>query len=144
MKFMATLALHGKSATGIEIPSTVIDGLGGGKRAKVRVTINGYRYQSTIGSMGGKSLLPVSADIRAAAGIAASDDITVDLELDDQPRVVDVPGDLAAALASANLREAFDSLAPSRRRAHVLAVESAKTPETRARRMDRIIGELRQ
>jgi len=91
MRFHATIALHGKSATGIEVPSDVVAALGQGKRPKVTVTINGYSYPSTVGVMGGVSLIPVSADVRAKAGVAAGDEVDIDLVPDTGPRTVEVP-----------------------------------------------------
>src|SRR5215207_6244250 len=68
MRFRSTLELGGRTATGLEVPAEVVDSLGQGKRPAVRVVINGYTYRSTVASMGGRYLLPVSAEVRAAAG----------------------------------------------------------------------------
>ncbi len=59
MRFHTTIRLDGKTATGIEVPADVLASLGSGKRPKVQVTLNGYTYASTVGSMGGRSLIPV-------------------------------------------------------------------------------------
>jgi Domain of unknown function (DUF1905) len=82
MRFRATIRLNGKTATGIEVPAEVMAALGPGKRPKVRVTINGYDYPSTVGSMGSRSLIPVSAEVRAKAGVAAGDEVDVDVAAD--------------------------------------------------------------
>lgn len=82
MRFHATLELHGKTATGIEVPPDVLAALGRGKRPPVQVTINGFTYPSTVGAMGGRSLLPVSAAVREQARVAAGDDLDVEVELD--------------------------------------------------------------
>lgn len=129
--------------TGIEVPPEVLEQLGGGKRPAVTVIVNGFSYRSTVGSMGGRSLIPFSSDKRAATGIGGGDAITVDLELDTAPRTVDVPDDLAAALQDAGVRAAFDALSPSAAKAHVTSVEGAKTPETRQRRIDAAVAKLR-
>src|SRR5580693_868193 len=135
MRFQATIRLDGKTATGIEVPANVMAALGPGKRPRVQVTIDGYSYPSTVGSMGGRSLIPVSADVRAKAAVAAGDDVEVEVVPDTEPRSVDVPGDLAAALAAQpDARTAFEALSYSNQRRHVLAVEQAKTAETRQRR----------
>ncbi|WP_345800323.1 YdeI/OmpD-associated family protein [Microbacterium sp. AZCO] len=141
MRFETTMAVMGNN-TGIPVPPEVIEALGGGKRPAVLVTVNGYEYRSTVGVMGGQSLIPFSSDKRAATGITGGDAITVDLELDTAPRTVEVPDDLAAALAAAGLRDGFDQLSPSQRKAHVTSVESAKAPETRARRVDAVVAKL--
>lgn len=128
--------------TGIEVPAEVIEGLGGGKRPAVAVSVNGFEYRSTVGVMSGKSLIPFSADKRAATGIAGGDAITVDVELDTAPRTVEVPADLSAALTDAGVTPAFEALSPSARKAHVTAVETAKAAETRARRIEAIVTKL--
>jgi hypothetical protein len=143
MRFHATIALHGKSATGIEVPADVVAALGQGKRPKVTVTINGYSYPSTVGVMGGLSLIPVSADVRAKAGVAAGDEVDIDLVPDTGPRTVEVPADLAAALASVPAaRQAFDKLSYSGQQRYVLGIEQAKTAETRRRRVEKAVTEL--
>jgi hypothetical protein len=143
MRFHAAIALHGKSATGIEVPADVVAALGQGKRPKVTVTINGYSYPSTVGVMGGLSLIPVSADVRAKAGVAAGDEVDIDLVPDTGPRTVEVPADLATALASVPAaRQAFDQLSYSGQQRYVLGIEQAKTAETRKRRVEKAVTEL--
>ena len=128
--------------TGIEVPSAVLEQLGGGKRPAVAVVVNGFGYRSTVGSMGGRSLIPFSSDKRAESGIRGGDPIEVELRLDTAPRTVELPVDLAAAVDAAGLRAAFDAIAPSQRKAHVTNVEAAKTSETRQRRIEAIIAKL--
>ena len=141
--FNAELTASGKSATGIEVPQSIVDGFDAGKRVSVVVTINGYSYRSTVGPYRGANMLPVSAENRAGAGIEAGQTITVTLEHDTEPRLVEVPDDLAAALnASTTARAAFDALSFSNQRAHVLQVTGAKTDDTRARRVAKVVSEL--
>lgn len=128
--------------TGIEVPAEVIEALGGGRRPAVEVSVNGFEYRTTVGVMGGRSLIPFSSDKRAASGIRGGDPITVEVTLDTAPRTVGLPEDLAAALAAAGVRERFDALSPSRRKAHVTGVESAKAAETRARRVQAVVTAL--
>jgi hypothetical protein len=143
MRFRASVDLHGKTATGIVVPPEVVDGLGAGKKPAVTVTINGYSYPSTIASMGGRFLLPVSAEIRAGAKVAAGDVVDVEVVLDAAPREVAVPDDLATALAKAPAAEkAFAALSNSNKKRHVLSVEGAKTAETRERRIAKVVAEL--
>lgn len=144
MEFTAILQLDGKTATGIRVPDDIVAGLGGGKRIPVSVTVNGARYASSVATMGGEPKLPVSAEIRAAAGVAAGDTITVQLERDDAPRTVEVPADLAAALQADSVASGrFAALSYSNQRRHVLAVTGARTDETRVRRIQRVLDELR-
>ncbi|WP_431278581.1 YdeI/OmpD-associated family protein [Leifsonia poae] len=143
MEFTTTLLLGGKTATGIRVPDDVVEGLGGGKRTAVQVTINGVQYPSTIAMMNGEPMIPVSAEIRGKAGIAAGDELTVILEKDDQPRTVEVPDDLAAALAGDKTAgERFTALSYSNQRRHVLSVTGARTEETRQRRIGKVLEEL--
>jgi bifunctional DNA-binding transcriptional regulator/antitoxin component of YhaV-PrlF toxin-antitoxin module len=130
------------------VPADVIEALGAGKRPKVVVTLSGsapHTYRATIGIMAGDFLLPVSADVRAAAGIAAGDRVDVDIELDDAPREIVVPGDLAAALAEdSGAREFFDGLSEGNRRRLVEQIESAKTEDTRQRRLAKTAEMMRE
>jgi len=141
MHFETTLFQQGNN-TGIVVPPDVVEGLGGGSRAAVTVTVNGFSYPSTLAVMGGRHLIPFSSDKRAATGLAGGDPIEVTLELDTAPRIVEVPDDLAAALADAGVRASFDALAPSARKAQVANVAGAKTDETRARRIAAIVTKL--
>ena len=144
MKFQATLQLGGKTATGLEVPESVVAALGAGKRPAVSVTINGYTYRSTVAPMGGVFMLPVSAEVREHARIAAGDELEVTVELDTAPREVTVPEDLAAALAKDSAaKAAFEKLSYSNKRRHVLSIEDAKTPETRARRVEKAVEALK-
>ena len=143
MRFRAPLVLHGKTATGFDVPASVVEALGGGKRPPVRVTINGYTYRNTVAVYGGQYLLGVSAEHRKGAGVSAGDVLDVELELDTAPREVTVPADLAAALdARPAARRAFDALSYSIRSGHVQSVEGAKTEATRQRRIAKVVSDL--
>jgi Bacteriocin-protection, YdeI or OmpD-Associated/Domain of unknown function (DUF1905) len=143
MRFTTTLELAGKTATGFRVPAEVVEGLGKGKRPPVLVTINGYTYRNTVAVYGDEYLIGVAGEHREAAGVRAGDTIDVDLELDTEPREVDVPADLAAALdAKTGARRAFEALSYSNRRRIVLAIEDAKSPDTRQRRIEKSVGEL--
>ncbi|HEY4460087.1 MAG TPA: YdeI/OmpD-associated family protein [Pseudonocardiaceae bacterium] len=144
MNFTTVLQLNGKTATGIRVPDEVVAELGSGKRPSVVVTINGYSYRSTVASMGGVFMLPVNAEVRAAAGVAAGEEVDVRVELDTEPRTVTVPADLAAALAAdADLQRAWDALSYTHQREHARAIEDAKAADTRQRRVDKAIAMLR-
>jgi hypothetical protein len=143
MRFTTTLLSNGKTATGIEIPTEAMAGLGGSKKPAVTVTLNGYGYRSTVATVDGRPMVGVSAEVRAGAGVAAGDQVDVEVELDTAPREVDVPQDLAAALAAdPAATHRFDSLSYSNKRRHTLSVEGAKTPETRARRVAKAVATL--
>lgn len=136
------MAQYGNNA-GIEVPPEILEGLGAGKRPAVSVTVHGFTYRSTVGVMGGKALVPFSSEKRAASGISGGDAITVDIEVDTAPRIVEVPDDLATALSASGVTDAFAALSRSARKAHVTAVEGAKAAETRARRVEAVVAKLR-
>ena len=139
MTFDTTIFLSGNN-TGIEVPAFVVEALGGGKRPAVIITIGSYSYRSTVAPMGGRFLIPLSAERRAESGLKGGDAVTVDLALDTTPREVDVPDDLAAALARApEGRAFFETLSYSNKLRHVLSVTDAKTPETRSRRIEKVV-----
>ncbi len=129
---------------GLEVPEAVVAALGGGKRPRVTITINGHSWKSRVAIMRGRYLLGLSNANRNAAGIATGDEVEVEVEFDAEPPVVVEPPDFARALDADPLaRRAYDSLAYSHRREHVRAIESAKKPETRARRIEKAVATLR-
>ncbi|WP_435166760.1 YdeI/OmpD-associated family protein [Paenibacillus glycanilyticus] len=143
MKFRATIELSKKTATGIEVPAEVIESLGSSKRPAVCVTLGEYTYRTTVGSMGGKYMIPVSAEVRAAAGVAAGEEVEVNIELDNEPRELVVPEDFYGALEQQlEAKRFFEGLSYSNRRRFILNIEEAKTAETRQRRMDKAISLL--
>lgn len=145
MRFRTTIELGGKTATGFPVPDDVIAGLGSGKRPAVVVRVGGYEYRTIVGSMGGRAMIPLSAEHRAGAGVAAGDEIDVELTLDTAPRVIATPDDLAAALAPHPQATAyFDGLSFSHRRAYVDWIESAKKAETRTARVEQAVAMLRE
>ena len=132
-----------KSATGLPVPAEAMAALGKGKKPPVKVTLNGYTYPTTVAVMGGVFMLSLSAKNREAAGVKAGDKVEVTLELDTEPRTVDVPDDLAAALSKKpGARAAFNALSYSMRKEYVRQVESAKAQETRNRRIEGIVAKL--
>jgi hypothetical protein len=145
MRFGTTIRQSGTTATGLPVPADIVEGLGGGKRARVRVTLNGHTYRSSLGVVDGEAMISLSAENRAAAGVAAGDAVDVEVELDTAPREVTVPDDLAAALdAEPAARRTFDGLSYSNRSWHVLQVEGAKSDETRQRRIETSVAALRE
>jgi len=143
MRFESTVELGGKTATGIPVPDEVVAGLGDSKRPAVTITVNGYAYRTTAVRMGGRFLVPLSAEHREAAGLAAGDDVAVEIALDTSPREVTLPEDLAAAMDGA-ARTAYDALSYSHRKEWVRWVEEAKKPETRASRIEKTVAGLRE
>jgi len=141
--FTTTILLDEKvNATGIRVPPENIAELGKGKKPPVKVTLNGFTYQSTVAAYGDVYMLPLSQERREAAGVKPGDTLEITLELDLEPRTVGVPEDLAAALEANGAREAFDKLSYTFRKEHVRQVETAKAQETRERRIAKIVAGL--
>jgi hypothetical protein len=127
------------------VPTELVEAMGAGKRPPVVVTINAHTWRTRIASMGGRFLIGMSAANRTAARIAEGDVVQVELALDNEPRVVEVPEDLAAALnADPTIRAAFDALSYTHRREHARSVAEAKTQPTRDRRIAKVIDSLRE
>ncbi len=143
--FRTTLRQEGKTATGFEVPTEVVEALGGGKRPPVTITINGYTYRSTVFPYTEAYMLPLAAEHRTAAGVQAGDEIEVTLELDTAPRVLEVPPELAAALdGDPQARAFFDGLSYSNKRVFTLSVEGTSNPDTKARRVEKAIALMRE
>ena len=144
MKFRATVELGGKTATGIQVPEDVVAALGSGNRPPVTVTIGGHTYRTTVARMGGRFLIGLNAENRTAAGVAAGDEVDVGIELDAEPREVEVPADLAEALAHDDVARAnFDGMSYTHRKEWVRWIEEAKKAETRATRLAKTVESLR-
>ena len=144
MRFRATIESNGRTATGIPVPDEVVDALAEGKRPPVVITVGAHSYQTTVARMGGRFLVPLNAENRKAAAVAAGDEVDVGIELDAAPREVEVPDDLRAALAADEVARAnFESQAYSHRKEWVRWIEEAKKPETRARRVEGTVESLR-
>lgn len=145
MEFQAIVQLSRKTATGIPVPEDVMEKLGAGKKPAVQVTIGEYSYRTTIGSMGGKFMIPLSAEHRKGAGIAAGDEVNVNIELDTEPRELIVPADFLEALEhETEAKQFFDGLSYSNKRRFVLSIEGAKTAVTRQRRIDKAVVTLKE
>lgn len=143
MKKFKTAILQIGNNTGIEVPSDVLEQLGGGKKPLVVVSLNNYVYRSAVAKMDGKFLISLSAENRKQANVKGGDEIEVSLELDTAPRTVDVPVELQKALdkdktATAN----FEKLAPSKKKALVVPIIEAKTEETRLKRIEKAMESL--
>ncbi len=136
-------ALEPGSVPFLEVPADVVSSLGGGKRPKVSVTVNGHTFRSTVAVYSGRFYLPLNRENRSAARVDLGDRVRVALEPDTAPREVVIPERLAAALrARPGAREAFDGLAYTLRKEHAESVSSAKQAETADRRIRKILDRL--
>jgi bifunctional DNA-binding transcriptional regulator/antitoxin component of YhaV-PrlF toxin-antitoxin module/putative transposon-encoded protein len=127
----------------IEIPDKSLAEIGGNKRAPLKITINGYTYQSTATGVDGKCMVVFPSRDREASGAKAGDRIMVTLEIDDGYRHVDVPQALEEALAANGLSETFHDLTYSRRKEFARQVSEAKAEDTRARRIEKVVAALK-
>jgi len=143
MRFLTRIEQSGGNATGILVPAEVTAQIGPGRRYPVVVTIGNHSYRSSVTRYRGAFMIALSAENRAAAGVSGGDEVEVDLELDDAPRTVDVPADLAAVL-DGEAEEFFDGLSYSHQRAYTLWIDEAKKPETRAARVAKALEMLRE
>src|SRR4051812_6824673 len=136
------------NATGIQVPEEVVTALGKGRNPRVKITLQNpaqqsYTYRGIVQTSSGRFMLSLSAENREAAGLHPGDPVHVTLELDTEPRTVDVPYDLKTALSGKpGALEAFDALSFSKRKEFVRQVEEAKAEETRNRRIANIVTQM--
>ena len=117
----------------------------GSARAPVRCTINGVEYRSRLSVYGGTTYLGLRQDVREAAGVCVGDELQVTMELDDEPREIEMPPALAAALAGDHAaRGAYDGLSFTHRKEYAQWIAEAKRQETRERRVRRAIDMLNE
>ena len=145
MRFTTVVELGGKTATGLPVPAEVVASFGTGRRYPVVVTLNGYSYRTTVTWYGGQFMVPLAAEHREAAGVAANQEVEVDIELDTAPRDVDLPGDLAAAFAdNAPAQAFFETLSNTNKKVFTTWIESAKKEDTRRSRVEKAISLLNE
>lgn len=143
LRLHATLEPRGPAGA-IVLDDEQVAGLGGGARTfPVRVTVGDQLVALRLTRMGGENLIGLRREIRMQLGVELGDDIEVLIERDDAPREIAMPPELEDALESdPAARVAFDALAPSHRREHARSVADAKRPETRSRRVQRVLAAL--
>jgi hypothetical protein len=141
-KYTTTILGFGNHAA-IEIPESELKKLGGSRRAPLKITINKYTYQSTATVMNGKCLVAFPKKDRESAGVESGDKVEVRLELDAGYRQVIIPQELAGALKKEGLKKELDQLIYSRRKEYARQVADAKAPETKTRRIQKILDDLK-
>ena len=145
-RFRAKLRRAGDSGgTGFDVPGAAADALSDAKRPPVVVTIHGHEFRTRLAVYGGQPMVGVSKANRAAAGIDVGDTFDVRVAIDTAPREIEVPPDLAEALAAAPAAAtAFEGLSFSHRREYVQWITEAKRAETRTRRVAGTVERLRE
>ncbi len=143
-RFTGTLTAVRGGGHAVAVPPEIADAVGLRHGARVRGKLDGVPYRSSLMKSSGMFHLGVHKATIAEAGVAPGDEVTVHIELDDQPLPTDaVPPDLQRAIdARAQARTAWQQLSPSHRREHVKHVIEAKKPETRARRIAATVAAL--
>ncbi len=136
-RFTAVLQADARTAgTFVRVPVEIVEGFHVHGRVPVKGTLNGFPFLGTLMPADGGHVLAVNRQVRTGAAAHPGEPVSVVLRLDPEPRHVGAPPDLAAALKkSAAAQRAWDRLAVSERRARLKAIEEAKRPETRARRI---------
>jgi hypothetical protein len=143
VSFDTTVAATGNN-TGIVVPEEAIEQLAAGRRPAVLVSLNGYEYRTTVGVRGGTPMISVSAAVRAATGLKGGDPVHVTLTVADGPPEVIIPADFAAVLeADGQAGVFFGKLSNSLQRYHIDAITTAKSADTRQRRIDKAIALFR-
>jgi hypothetical protein len=142
-RLRAILGGEGGERPTVELPFDAKERFGKA-RAPVRGTVNGTPFRTTVAVYGGTYLIGFNRELREQAGVAIGDEVSVEIELDDEPRTVEIPPRLAEALAAApDAREAFERLSYTHRREYVEWILDAKRTETAERRVDRTMEALR-
>jgi hypothetical protein len=143
-RFTGTLEAGRGGGALVVLPAGVLAALGGGSRFRVTGSVAGVAFESSTMSLGaGRVCVGVQKATRAAAGLEIGDAVEFQIERDERPRTLEIPADLAEALAGDDARAAFERLSFTRRREHAESVAGAKRPETRARRLAKVLDELR-
>ena len=144
MKFKTIIFQKGNNL-GIEVPETVIEELGAGKRPPVAVEIKNYKYKSTVGIMEGKFLIPLSSQHLKSVQVSGGEVVEINISLDTETRTIGLPQVLKDKLKNNKPAQVFfETLAPSNQKKIVAMIETAKTEETLNKRLEKIISDLTQ
>jgi len=145
-RFEAELRASGRGGgTLLDVPQNISEALAQRGRVPVRVSVNGVAFRGSLMPTGdGGHVLGVTKALLAEAGVAQGDTVSVELARDDEPRTIEPPADLAAALAAApEARSMFAGLSYTHRREYVRWIEEARRAETRTRRVGKAVELLR-
>jgi hypothetical protein len=144
MRMKVYVAPTGKTTATIVLTQEQVDairGVPGKARVPLAITYGGMTYRTSVSLYRGQWMTVINKEMREG-GLVPGHDYIVDLSLDAAERTVEVPADFAAAMRAAGVRKAFDALAYTHRKEYVRAIEEAKKPETRQRRIETAIAKL--
>lgn len=140
ISFRTTLKGEGYTAAGIAVPEDLMAQLGPAKRYPVVVTINGsHTYRKSVSWYKGAFMISVSSENQKLAGVKGGDEVDVTVEIDDAPRVLELPEEFAAALADAGVLEKFQSFSYSKQNGFVAPYAAAKSDATRDKNLAKAI-----
>lgn len=141
ISFRTVLKGEGRTAAGIVVPEELMAKLGPAKRYPVVVTVNGsHTYRNTVSWYLGAFMISVSSENQKAAGVKGGDEVDVTVEIDEAPRVLELPDEFALALKDAGVFEQFQALSFSKQRSFVDPWSAAKTDATRDKNLARAIA----
>jgi len=144
IQFRAQLQARGPAAAVVLDDSQVAVVGEGARRFPVRATVNGYTWRTSVARMGGEFLLGLNREVREGAGVAAGDEVDVTIALDREVRTVEVPAELAAALATdPQAQSSYERMAFTHRKEYARWVAEAKQAETRQRRAGQALEMIR-
>ena len=143
--FTAVIQNAGGGGAFVDIPFDV-ETVFGAKKPKIRATIEGVPYRGILTRMGGdQHMLIILKGIREQIGKTFGDEITITVEPDTEPRLIDIPKDLAKELNKEKEAKAFfDKLSYTHRKEYVNWINEAKKEETRQNRILKTIEMLKQ
>lgn len=143
--FTAVIQNAGEGGAFVEIPFDVEKEFGS-KRPRIKAIIEGAPYRGTLARMGGKChMLLILKSIREQTGKTFGDEVKVVVELDTEPRLIEVPEDLLKELKKDRPAKVFfDKLSYTHRKEYVTWIEESKKAETRQRRILKMIDMLKQ
>lgn len=141
ISFRTRLKGEGYTAAGIAVPEDLMAQLGPAKRYPVVVTINGaHTYRNSVSWYKGAFMISVSSENQKLAGVTGGDEVDVTVEIDDAPRVLELPDDFALALKDAGVLEKFQALSYSKQNSFVAPWSAAKSDATRDKNLAKAIA----
>lgn len=144
MKLAIDVIPTGKTTATVILTQEQVDairGTPGRARVPLAVTYKGQTFRTSVSVYNGQWMTVVNAHMRDG-GLVPGSSYTVDISVDTAERTVDVPTDAAKALKAAGLTKAFAALSYTHRKEHIRAIEDAKKPETRQRRIEAMVAKL--
>ena len=145
MRMRLEVVPTGRTTATVVLTQDQVDALRGSPgrgRVPLAITYRGQVFRTSISVYRGQWMMVVNQAMRDG-GMTPPGTYTADVVMDASERTVDVPDDLAAAITAAGLRAAWDAQSYTNRKEFVRGVTEAKKPETRMRRIEKVVTTLR-